>query len=72
MDKKVFQKKLGNQIVKIRTKKGISQSDLARACDKDRQSIERLESGNINASAYYLYEVAQGLKVSIKDIFDFK
>ena len=71
MDKKAFLEGLGRQIVKLREKKGWSQSDLARNCDKDRQSIERLESGKINASAYYLKQIADGLGVKSKDLLDF-
>lgn len=71
MDKKDFLIRLGKQIVKIREKKGWSQAELARNCEKDRQSIERLENGKINPSAYYLKEVADGLGVNLKELLDF-
>lgn len=71
MDKKEFLKKLGKNVIKLREKKGWNQSDLSRACDKDRQSIERLENGKINPSAYYLHEIAEGLELTIKDLLDF-
>jgi transcriptional regulator with XRE-family HTH domain len=71
MDKKEFLVRLGNQIVKIREKKGWSQAELARNCDKERQSIERLENGKINPSAFYLQQVAEGLGVRVKDLLDF-
>jgi putative transcriptional regulator len=44
MEKEELLKKLGKNIIKIRTKKGWSQSELAWNCGKDRQSIERLEN----------------------------
>jgi transcriptional regulator with XRE-family HTH domain len=72
MDKKEFLTLLGKQIVKIRKKKGWSQSELARNCEKDRQSIERLENGKINPSDFYLKEVATGLEVRVKDLLDFE
>lgn len=72
MEKKGFLISLGKQVVKLRKQKGLSQSDLARNCDKDRQSIERLESGKINPSAYYLKEIADGLGIPVKDLLDFK
>ena len=71
MKKEEFLKKLGKNVIKIRTKKGWSQSDLARNCDKERQSIERLENGKINPSAYYLMQIADGLSVPLKELFDF-
>jgi len=71
MDKKEFLIRLGKQVIKLRTSKGWSQSELARNCDKDRQSIERLENGKINPSSFYLYEIAKGLEISVKELLDF-
>jgi putative transcriptional regulator len=70
MDKDRFLKKLGERIVKLREAKGLTQADLARQCDKEPQSIERIENGKINPSSYYMYEIAKGLGVSIKELFD--
>lgn len=70
-EKKEFLNKLGKRIIQLREEKGVSQSQLSRSCDKDRQSIERLEHGKINPSAYYLKEIAQGLGVDIKDLLNF-
>ena len=71
MDKKEFLIRLGKQVIKLRTSKGWSQSELARNCDKDRQSIERLENGKINPSSFYLYEIANGMEISVKELLDF-
>lgn len=71
MKKEEFLKKLGRHVIKIRTQKGWSQSELARNCDKERQSIERLENGKINPSAYYLLQVANGLDISLNELLDF-
>lgn len=71
MKKEEFLKKLGKHIIKIRTQKGWSQSELARNFDKERQSIERLENGKINPSAYYLLQVADGLDISLNELLDF-
>lgn len=70
MDKKQFLILLGKHIVKLREKKGWTQSELARNCDKDRQSIERLEKGKINPSAYYLYQIAEGLGINFEDLLE--
>ena len=72
MQKKDLQKILGNHIRKIREKKGLSQSDLANVVGKDQQSVHRLESGNINPSFYYLFEISKGLGVSVKELLDFE
>jgi transcriptional regulator with XRE-family HTH domain len=68
MDKKkqAFLKKLGERIVAIRETKGITQTELAERCDKDKQSINRLEKGNVNPSVYYLKQVTEALGVSLE------
>ncbi len=71
MTKVEFLKKLGKNIARLREKAGLSQTELALRCDKDRQSLNRLEKGRINPSIYYLSEIASELKISLKDLFDF-
>lgn len=71
MQKEALLKKLGERIREIRKEKGLSQTELAHKCGKDSQSLERVENGKTNPSAYYLYEVAKALKVPIKDLLDF-
>lgn len=72
MEKEDLLKKLGKNVIKIRTKKGWSQSELAWNCGKDRQSIERLENGKINPSIFYLKQIAEGLEVTLSELLDFK
>ncbi len=72
MEKEELLKKLGKNIIKIRTKKGWSQSELAWNCGKDRQSIERLENGKINPSIFYLKQIAEGLGITLSELLDFK
>ncbi len=72
MTKEVFQKKLGKNIARLREKAGLSQTELALRCDKDRQSLNRLEKGRINPSAYYLSQLAEELQVPTKDLLDFE
>lgn len=59
---------IGKRIVELRTEKGWSQSDLARACNKDRQAIEVLENGKVNPTIFTLYEVAKGLDVTLSEL----
>jgi len=71
MQKAVFLKKLGQRIVSIRVAKGMTQTDLANKCFKERQSIERVENGKTNPTAYYLNELAVALDVPLKEMLDF-
>jgi len=41
VNKEELKKKVGQRIVELRSQKGWSQSDLARACNKDRQALEK-------------------------------
>ncbi len=71
MTKDALQKKIGKRIVELRTQKGWNQSELARACNKDRQAIERLENGKVNPTLYTLQEVSKALEVSLSELVDF-
>ena len=62
--------KLGIQIKTIREKKGISQSDLAKLADKERQSIYRLEKGLINPSYVYLLEISKAIDIPLSDMIN--
>jgi putative transcriptional regulator len=68
--KEQLQNKLGQRIIHLRTQKGWSQSDLARACNKDRQAIEKIENGKVNATAFSLYEIAKALQITLSDLVD--
>ncbi|MBN8835563.1 MAG: helix-turn-helix transcriptional regulator [Sphingobacteriales bacterium] len=72
MDKKAYLQKLGQHIACLRISKGISQAEFARCCDKDPQSLNRLEKGRINPSIIYLQQIADELNISLKELFDFK
>ncbi|GGH72058.1 helix-turn-helix domain-containing protein [Phaeocystidibacter marisrubri] len=71
MTKEELKKKIGQRIVELRTKKGWSQSDLARACNKDRQAVEKLENGKVNPTLYSLLEVSEALEVSLPSLVKF-
>jgi transcriptional regulator with XRE-family HTH domain len=71
VNKEQLKKKVGQRIVELRSQKGWSQSDLARACNKDRQALEKLENGKVNPTIYSLLEIAKALEVSLKDLVDF-
>jgi putative transcriptional regulator len=68
VEKEQLNKAIGKRIVKLRLKKGWSQSDLAHACLKDRQAIEKLENGKVNPTLYTLHEIARTLGVSLSEL----
>ncbi|MDC6366705.1 MULTISPECIES: helix-turn-helix transcriptional regulator [Flavobacteriaceae] len=71
MTKEELKQKVGERIVELRARKGWSQSDLARACGKDRQAMEKLENGKVNPTLYTLLEVAKALEVRLSELLDF-
>jgi transcriptional regulator with XRE-family HTH domain len=62
---------LGKKIKNIRTKQGISQSQLAFEVGISREQIGRIEMGKINTSVSNIIGIASALDVSPKDLFDF-
>lgn len=70
--KENYLKKLGAHIAKLRQKQALSQAELGFRCDKDKQSIQRLEKGRMNPTAYYLSEIAEGLDIDPKELLNFK
>lgn len=70
MTKEVLNKQIGQRIVELRKQKNWSQSDLARACNKDRQAMEKLENGRVNPTLYSLYEISEALGVSLSQMLN--
>lgn len=68
MEKDALLKNLGKRVREMRMQKGISQAQLAHSIDKDQQSIQRLEAGNVNPSYYYLHEIAAGLGSTVAEL----
>ncbi|MDL5511188.1 helix-turn-helix transcriptional regulator [Arenibacter sp. M-2] len=71
MTKDQLNKKVGKRIVELRNKKGWTQSDLARACSKDRQAIEKLENGKVNPTIYSLNAIAVALELPLFQLLKF-
>ena len=70
--KSIFLKNLGKRIAFLTEVKGLKQTQLGIECEKDRQSINRLERGNVNPSIYYLYQVSRALGISLSELLDAK
>jgi len=61
----LISKKLGDNIKKIRTRKGMSQGDICRALDMDRGYMSAIENGKKNITISQLERLAQALEVSV-------
>ena len=61
----LISKKLGDNIKKIRNRKGMSQGDICRALDMDRGYMSAIENGKKNITISQLERLAQALEVSV-------
>jgi len=62
------QVKLGKNLKRIRTQKGISQGDIARALKVGRSFITNIENGKTNSTLATIAKIAKTLGVPIKDL----
>lgn len=59
----------GQRVRELRSRKGLSQEDLALACDLDRSYIGGIERGERNVSLVNIQKIAAALRVPIKELF---
>lgn len=71
MKKEDLQRKIGLRVIELREQIGWTQSDLARACNKDRQAIEKIENGKVNPTLFSLYEIAKALETPVSKLISF-
>jgi transcriptional regulator with XRE-family HTH domain len=64
-----FLASLGAKIKELRTKKNITQNDLAIQCDFEKASMSRIESGKTNISILTLRKISKALNVDMSDFF---
>ena len=65
----IFLKKVGEKVRQLRLEKGLTQMDLAFACnDKDYSQINRIELGKVNFSVSYLVLIAKVLEVTPQEL----
>lgn len=67
---KVYLKKVGANIKKIRVSKKIKQVDLADLCNIDKQNMYHIESGRHNLTLTSLLKISKALSVTIGEITD--
>ena len=68
MTKQKPQNKIGLRIREIRLKSGLTQEELAASMGKTRPVIQRLETGQVNPSIFFLREIAEGLKIHLEEL----
>lgn len=62
---------LGKTVKKIREQKGMTQEDLADKAASNVSYLAKIENGYVNTSVRYLIKIARGLRVKVKDLFEF-
>lgn len=66
-----FQSLFGKQIKKIRMAQDLSLRKLSQRCNLDHSDIAKYERGEVNIQLSTVYELAVGLDVPPKELFDF-
>lgn len=69
-----FQKErevLGSTIEKLRKERSMTQEDLADKAHINVSYLAKIENGYVNTTVRYLIKVARGLKVPVKELFEF-
>ncbi len=62
---------LGKTIQKLRKERKMTQEDLADSAHINVSYLAKIENGYVNTTVRYLIKVSRGLKVSVKDLFEF-
>jgi len=60
--------KLGQNLKRIRTQKGISQGEIARTLEIDRSFITNIEGGKTNPTLSTIAKIAKAIGVPIEDL----
>lgn len=63
---------LENEVLELRTKKGLTQEELAKEVGVTRQTIIAIEKGNYTPSVLLAIRIAKYFNVSVDDIFSVK
>jgi transcriptional regulator with XRE-family HTH domain len=70
LSKEQLSHKIGEQIKFYRNQLGISQSELARRCDKDKQHIELIENGKVSPNIYTMYIISKALEIELNQLME--
>jgi len=70
--KTAFQVAFGKHLEKLRTERDLSYRQLAQRCDVDFSNISKIEKGEINIQLSSVLQLAKGLNVNPKQLFEFE
>ena len=65
-----LQRKIVEKIIQIREIKGITQQDLAAACNFEKSNMSIIEAGRTNFTISTLFKISQALGVRLTDLVD--
>ena len=68
MEKEEYLKIVGNNIVKYRKQKGLTQFDLSCKIGIEDSALRRIEKGRVNTTIFMLKRIADELEVNINDL----
>jgi len=71
MDKIEFRLAFGRKVEEFRKNLGLSYRQLAQKCDVDHSNISKIEKGEVDVRISTIQELAKGLEVNPKELFDF-
>ncbi|MFI2741618.1 helix-turn-helix domain-containing protein [Zhouia sp. PK063] len=63
--------KFGENVLKRRTELKLSYRQLAQKCDVDFSAISKIEKGQKSLEFYTIIELAKGLEIHPRELFDF-
>ena len=72
LSKEQLSQKIGQQIKHYRQQLGISQAELARRCEKDKQHLELIENGKVSSNSYSLYLISLALGIELSELLHLK
>lgn len=71
-DKNGFLHRFGKRLEHFRTKQNLSFRQLAQNCNLDHSDIRKIEKGERNIQLSTILELAKGLDIHPKELFDFE
>jgi len=72
LHKKQFQILFGERLYSLREERGLTLRQLAQNCDLDYSDIGKYEKGEVSVQLKTIYELAKGLGVQPKELFNFE
>jgi transcriptional regulator with XRE-family HTH domain len=69
MSDEIFLQQLGQNIRSIRSRRNITQNELANRCSFAKASMSRIEAGKINVSVLTLKKISRSLETEMSEFF---